>query len=115
MDLPPVKDKPYYRIGEVARLLGVGTHVLRYWESEFPQVQPIRAPSGHRLYHRHHIELLVLVQRLVHVEGLTIAGAKKRLEQMSLAPAEAQKSPADPPADPGQLAQELRDILKLIS
>ncbi len=101
-------DKPYYRIGEVARLLGVPTHVLRYWESEFPQLKPVRAPSGHRLYHRRHIALAAHIQRLVRDEGLTIAGAKKRL-------AAQEEAGQGPRAAAKELAGELREILKLIS
>lgn len=108
MDHIPIEDKPYYRIGEVARLLEVPTHVLRYWESEFPQLRPVRAPSGHRLYHRQHIELAVRIKTMLHHEGLTIAGARRRLE------GEGEPAPPTKPAPAGQLAAELRDILKLI-
>lgn len=95
-------------------MLGVQTHVLRYWESELPQIQPVRAPSGHRLYHRSHIEMMAAVQHLVHREGLTIAGARKRLEQGPNYPTGGNGS-GQAPASPGQLAAELRDILKLLA
>jgi DNA-binding transcriptional MerR regulator len=76
--------KPYYRIGEAARALGVETHVLRYWESEFPQIQPVRAPSGQRLYHSKHLDTLLLIKELLYNKGYTIAGAKKALAALAL-------------------------------
>ena len=76
-----LKPKPYYRIGEVAKHLGVQTHVLRYWESEFPQLGPTRAPSGHRLYKAADLEKLGQVKDLLHVQGYTLAGAKRYLQE----------------------------------
>ncbi|MDR1396767.1 MAG: MerR family transcriptional regulator [Desulfarculales bacterium] len=73
--------KPYYRIGEIAKMLGVETHVLRYWESEFPLLKPVRAPSGQRLYHVSHLDLLKLIKELLYDKGYTIAGAKKALDE----------------------------------
>ncbi len=102
--------KPYYRIGEAAKLLGVETHVIRYWESEFPQLRPVRAPSGQRLYHSHHLELLALVKELLYNQGYTIAGAKKALEEKSAAQAAA---PAGPVSSTS-LQQELKDLLEIL-
>lgn len=111
MDKAALPNKPYFRIGEVAELLGVETHVLRYWEAEFPQLSPTRAPSGQRLYRRPDVEKLVLVRRLLHQEGYTIAGARRRLEEMEQAPATPPQAgpppvapaPPAPPADQGRL------------
>lgn len=108
MDKAALPNKPYFRIGEVAELLGVETHVLRYWEAEFPQLSPTRAPSGQRLYRRPDVEKLVLVRRLLHQEGYTIAGARRRLEEMEQAPGAPPQagSPLAPPAprsDQGRL------------
>ena len=61
-------------------MLDLNASVLRYWETEFPQLEPVRTGKGQRLYHQEHIELLKLIKRLVHEEGLTIEGAKKKLE-----------------------------------
>ena len=61
-----IPTRPYFRIGQAARLLGVQTHVLRYWESEFSSVSPTRAPSGQRLYRRRDVRLLLQIKRLVH-------------------------------------------------
>ena len=94
-----LKPKPYYRIGEVAKHLGVHTHVLRYWESEFPQLGPTRAPSGHRLYKAADLEKLGQLKELLHVQGYTLAGAKRHLEDL------AQKKSQPPPAGPQEPVQ----------
>ncbi|MFK4765709.1 MerR family transcriptional regulator [Desulfobaculum sp. SPO524] len=70
-----------YRIGQAARKLNLNTSVLRYWESEFPQIQPIRTRKGQRLYTDEHIEQLTLIRHLLHEEGMTIEGARKKLER----------------------------------
>jgi len=75
-DLP---DKLFFKIGEVAQIVGVRAHVLRYWESEFPALRPLKTRGSHRVYRRRDVELAVLLRRLLHEEGLTIAGAKRRL------------------------------------
>ena len=77
-DLP---DKLFFKIGEVAQIVGVRPHVLRYWESEFAALRPLKTRGAHRVYRRRDVELAVLVRRLLHQEGLTIAGAKKRLRE----------------------------------
>jgi DNA-binding transcriptional MerR regulator len=120
MEIP---DKPYYRIGEVAGYLGVETHVLRYWESVFPQLKPVRAPSRQRLFRREDIQSLLTIKGLLHDQGYTIAGARRYLEE-NAAPAKPmeqkplfQAEPAQP-ADPDlrqEMARELRAILKIIS
>ncbi len=105
-------DKPYYRIGEVAEYLGVEPHVLRYWEREFPQIKPRRAPSRHRIFLPQDIRLLETIKRLLHEEGYTVAGARRRLAQAASPPdaeAEARQTPAEL-----ELVAELRDILKLL-
>ncbi len=76
--LPP---KPYYRIGEVAELVGVEPHVLRYWEREFRTIRPTKSAKGQRVYSRRDVENLVLVRGLLYEEGFTIAGAKKKLQE----------------------------------
>ena len=77
-DLP---DKLFFKIGEVAQIIGVRPHVLRYWESEFPALRPLKTRGSHRVYRRRDVELAALVRRLLHEEGLTIAGAKRRLRE----------------------------------
>lgn len=74
-------DKKYFKIGEVADLVGVEPHVLRYWETQFPQVRPHKARSGHRLYRRKDVETLLAIRDLLHVQRFTIAGARLALRQ----------------------------------
>lgn len=105
MQRPPLPNKPYFRIGEVAELLGVEAYVLRYWEGEFPQLSPVRAPSRQRLYRRADVETLCYIKQLLHEEGYTIAGAKRKLAEAPApgpaAQAAPQASPAAPPPQPG--------------
>lgn len=75
--LPPVK--LYYRIGEVAELVGVEPHVLRYWESEFPTIRPQKSRSGQRVYSRRDVDKLMRVKELLYAQRFTIAGARQRL------------------------------------
>lgn len=72
-------DKLYFKIGEVAKMADVPTHVLRYWEAEFPGIRPKRANSKQRLYRRQDVELILDIKVLLHDQGYTIAGAKKLL------------------------------------
>lgn len=74
-------DKLYFKIGEVARIVGVKPYVLRYWETEFSMVKPGKTPSRHRLYRRQDVAMLLEIKRLLYSEGYTIAGAKKRLKE----------------------------------
>lgn len=75
-----VPQKPSFKIGEVAHLLNEEPYTLRYWESEFEEVEPERTPSGQRLYRREDVEMLVRIKTLLHVEGYTLAGARRQLE-----------------------------------
>lgn len=72
-------EKSLFRIGEVSRLTETKTFVLRFWESEFPTLQPVKSPSGHRLYRREDIDTVFEIKRLLYEEGFTIAGARKHL------------------------------------
>ena len=75
-----IPDKLYFKIGEVAKMADVPTHVLRYWESEFSGIKPKRANSKQRLYKRQDVELILDIKTLLHEQGYTIAGARKLLE-----------------------------------
>jgi DNA-binding transcriptional MerR regulator len=83
--LPP---KLYFRIGEVAELVGVEPHVLRYWEREFRSIRPTKSAKGQRVYSRRDVENLVRVRELLYREGFTIAGAKKKLQRAGVEPSE---------------------------
>lgn len=80
-NLALIPDKLYYRISEVGDLLSLKPSVLRYWESEFSSLQPLKSSSGQRLYSKKDIELLAEIKRLLYSEKLTIAGTKKRLQE----------------------------------
>lgn len=69
-----------YRIGEAAELLQLKTHVLRFWETEFPQLAPLRTEKGQRLYTEEHVALLRRIKQLLHEQGMTIEGARRVLE-----------------------------------
>ena len=69
-----------YRIGEAAEMLKLKSYVLRFWESEFPQLVPLRTEKGQRLYTDEHVSLLRRIQSLLHAKGMTIDGARRALE-----------------------------------
>lgn len=73
-------DEKTYRIGEVAEMLNLKTHVLRFWETEFPQLAPVRAESGQRLYRDEDVATLRRIRQLLHEQGMTIEGARRILE-----------------------------------
>jgi DNA-binding transcriptional MerR regulator len=78
----PIAHKEYYSISEVCELVGLKPHVLRYWESQFPVLNPSKNRSGNRVYQRKEIKLVLLVQHLLYKEKYTIEGARQRLEQL---------------------------------
>src|SRR5215467_12632007 len=80
---PEIPDKLYFRIGEVSALLGVETYVLRYWETEFPSLAPKKSGTGHRLYRRKDVELLLRIKHLLYEKRFTIEGARQSLQSES--------------------------------
>jgi DNA-binding transcriptional MerR regulator len=98
-----IPDKTYFRIGEISKILGVEPYVVRYWETEFITIKPIRTKSEQRLYRRKDLEELALIKRLLYQDKFTIAGAKKRLQEIR------KESPAVPDG-----AEESREILRSI-
>jgi len=105
--------KRYFRIGEASRIIGVEPHVLRYWESEFPQIRPQRADSNQRTYQRKDLELILEIKRLLYDEKITIEGVKQRLKH-PLKPQKPQDSD-HPPVTKEFVKRELEDILKILS
>ena len=75
----PIPDKLFFKIGEVCEIAGVQAHVLRYWETEFPMLQPQKNRSGQRTYRRKDVEMALRIKELLYDEGFTIAGAKRKL------------------------------------
>jgi len=78
-----IPDKLYFRIGEVARLAGIKPYVLRFWETEFPALDPKKSGTGHRLYRRKEVQLVLEIKRLLYEKRYTIEGARKFLEGRS--------------------------------
>lgn len=78
----PVVPREYYSIGEVCELVDVKPHVLRYWETQFPSLNPSKNRSGNRVYRRKEIKLILLVKHLLYKEKYTIEGARKRIDQL---------------------------------
>jgi DNA-binding transcriptional MerR regulator len=75
-----IPDKLYFRIGDVARLAGIKPYVLRFWETEFPSLGPRKSGTGHRLYRRKEVEMVLEIKRLLYEQRFTIEGARKYLE-----------------------------------
>ena len=75
------ENRRYFRIGEASRIVGVEPYVLRYWESEFPQLRPGRADSRQRTYQKKDLETLLEIKRLLYEERMTIEGARLRLKK----------------------------------
>src|SRR6202453_704854 len=86
-----IPEKSFFRIGEVSRLTDTKPFVLRYWETEFPMLQPVKSPKGHRLYRREDVETVLRIKQLLYDEGFTIAGARRHLREEGDPPA----APAD--------------------
>jgi DNA-binding transcriptional MerR regulator len=80
---PEIPDKLYFRIGEVSTLLGVEPYVLRFWEGEFPNLAPKKSGTGHRLYRRKDVELLLHIKHLLYEKRYTIEGARQTLSDES--------------------------------
>ena len=80
---PIIPDKLYFRIGEVAELCKLPTYVLRFWETEFPQLKPVKSNTGQRMYRQRDVEHVLRVKKLLYEEGFTIAGARQQLKDES--------------------------------
>lgn len=78
--LPPIPGKRYFTIGEVSDLCGVKTHVLRYWEQEFPSLKPMKRRGNRRYYQRDDVLLIRHIRGLLYEQGYTISGARQKLQ-----------------------------------
>jgi DNA-binding transcriptional MerR regulator len=107
--LPP---KLYFRIGEVAELVGVEPHVLRYWEREFRSIRPTKSAKGQRVYSRRDVEGLLRVRELLYKEGFTIAGARKKLQRSGVEPAQSTDSSAPGAGKTREQLLALRDEIE---
>ena len=130
LETPTIPDRLYFKIGDVAQICGVETYVLRFWESQFPQLKPNKSGTGQRLYRRRDVELALEIKRLVHGEGYTLSGARHALEVVHRrrdpqAAAPVAADPSTPSAETqkqdavaatiGRARAELRDIVSLLS
>jgi DNA-binding transcriptional MerR regulator len=112
-----IPEKLYFRIGEVARLCRLPAYVLRFWETEFPQLKPVKSSTGQRMYRRKDVENVLHIKQLLYEEGFTIAGARQYLR------AEIKGDKKQPPlpfparsvAELKHVRQGLREILTLLS
>jgi DNA-binding transcriptional MerR regulator len=114
---PEIPDKLFFRIGEVSTMLGLEAYVLRYWETEFPSLSPKKSGTGHRLYRRKDVELLLKIKHLLYEKRFTIDGARQHLQAEAKAASmrdskqEQQVLFQDPLPE---IRRELAEILKLL-
>jgi DNA-binding transcriptional MerR regulator len=112
-----IPERLYFRIGEVAGLCRLPAYVLRFWETEFPQLKPVKSSTGQRMYRRKDVENVLRIKKLLYEEGFTIAGARQHLR------AETRSDKKQPPlpfpaaanANLNPIRQGLREILNLLS
>src|SRR3981189_983906 len=110
-------EQKLYRIGEVSRLTEIKPFVLRYWESEFPMLEPVKSPTGHRMYRQEDVDLVLKIKRLLYDEGFTIAGARRHLREHNGGPDSDSSNPIPPGHGATQLLNrkmllDLRDSLR---
>ncbi len=112
-----VPDKLYFRIGEVASLCRLPAYVLRFWETEFPQLKPVKSNTGQRMYRKRDVESVLRIKKLLYENGFTIAGARSQLRDE--AKGERNQSalpfPTHQAANVAHLRHELREILHILS
>src|ERR1700694_1869223 len=112
-----IPDILYFRMGEVATLCHLPAYVLRFWESEFPQLKPVKSSTGQRMYRKRDVENVLGIKQLLYEQGFTISGARQQLR----AETKSDKSqstipfPTQSAAEIRYIRQELREILNLLS
>jgi DNA-binding transcriptional MerR regulator len=113
-DSPAIPDRLYFKIGDVARICEVETYVLRFWETQFPQLKPNKSGTGQRLYRRRDVELALEIKQLVHGEGYTLSGARQVMGQLHSkrsAQSDAQTLLSLPGGEDGPHAQNLASAI----
>jgi DNA-binding transcriptional MerR regulator len=112
-----IPDKLYFRIGEVASLCRLPAYVLRFWETEFPQLKPIKSSTRQRMYRKRDVESVVRIKKLLYEDGFTIAGARAHLreETRSERSQSALPFPVNPALNVAHLRNELQQILQILS
>jgi len=116
---PVVPDKLYFRIGEVARLCRLPAYVLRFWETEFPQLKPVKSSAGQRMYRQRDVETVLRIKKLLYEQGFTIAGARQHLKDEAK-PAQRQSGLPFPSRSPSteslkKVRQGLQEVLRILS
>jgi len=106
MPTTQIPNRLFFRIGEVCKIVDIEPFVLRFWETEFPKLAPAKSKSGHRVYKRKDIEMVLRIKELLYERGYTIAGARKQLSRSR--PREHRQKILH------QIREELRDILTLL-
>jgi len=112
-----IPDKLYFRIGEVARLCRLPAYVLRFWETEFPQLKPVKSSTGQRMYRKRDVESVVRIKKLLYQDGFTIAGARAQLREETKTERNqsALPFPVNSAANVAYLRSELQQILHILS
>ncbi len=115
---PVIPDKLYFRIGEVSRLCKLPAYVLRFWETEFPQLKPVKSSTGQRMYRQRDVESVLQIKKLLYDEGFTIAGARQQLKDEAK-PAKRQSGLPFPKKNSAdgikKVRQGLQEILGILS
>ena len=114
----PVPDKLFYKIGEVSKVTGVESYVLRYWETEFPFLKPRKNKSGQRVYVKKDLEMILMVKKMLYQERYTIEGVRKRFEEGIVKPLEAKPVQGEQAAisrDPAEALAFVKKRLKQIA
>lgn len=116
-ELPLIPAKRYFTIGEVSELCGVKAHVLRYWEQEFTQLNPVKRSGNRRYYQHHEVVLIRRIRELLYEQGFTISGARNRLDGARANQVEVAEAPAKLAAGPDMafLKREISEILALLA
>src|SRR5246127_564628 len=112
-----IPDKLYFRIGEVATLCRLPAYVLRFWESEFPQLRPVKSSTGQRMYRKRDVESVLRIKQLLYEQGFTISGARQHLraETKSDKTQAAIPFPTQSAPEIQHIRQGLKEILDLLS
>jgi len=112
-----IPDKLYFRIGEVATLCRLPAYVLRFWESEFPQLKPVKSSTGQRMYRKRDVESVLRIKQLLYEQGFTISGARQQLRAETKSDKSQTAIPFPSQAVPEiqNIRQGLREILDLLS
>ena len=112
--LPPIPAKRYFTIGEVSELCGVKPHVLRYWEQEFTQLEPVKRRGNRRYYQHHEVLLIRRIRDLLYDQGFTISGARNRLDEIITEPARVSRAVAAGKANLSALRKEIKSVLAIL-